>query len=81
MQTPYALVLMKITLRLDSFETEAIRCLTGATARSNIANLGAESGWASLSERRDIHCLLFLFKTLLGSGPDYYKVLIPQTVC
>ena len=68
------------TRRLDSIEVEAIRCITGATARSNIANLRTDSGWASLSERRDIHCLILLFKILLGPGPDYLKVLIPQTV-
>ena len=68
------------TQKLNDIEVEAMRCITGATARSNIAKLREDCGWLSLSERRDNHCLVFLYKILMGLCPDYLKVLISQTV-
>ena len=66
--------------KLKAVEQEAMRCVTGATARSSIAKLNEDLGWVSLSDRRDTHCLVFFYKLFMGIGPDYLTRLIPQTV-
>ena len=37
--------------KLDAIQTEAMRIVTGATARSNIKLLQEETGWPTLDER------------------------------
>lgn len=66
--------------KLDKLQSEAIRCITGATANSSLQLLREETMWQSLSERRDYHCLQFMFKLTKGEGPRYLSTLLPQAV-
>ena len=68
-------------LKLDRLESEAMRCVTGATANSSLQLLREETKWETLSQRRDIHCLQFFFKLTKGVGPGYLSALLPQAVC
>ena len=64
--------------KLDILQIEAMRIATGATARSNINLLYNDLGWASLSSRRQIHCLTLMYKIVNGNAPKYLKDLIPD---
>jgi hypothetical protein len=63
--------------KLDMLQVEAMRIVTGATARSNIRLLYDDLGWPSLSFRRQIHCLCLMYKIVNGNAPEYLKDLIP----
>ena len=65
---------------LDKIELESMRSITGSTSRSNIERLREEANFISLSERRDSHCLTFMFKLLHGYGQEYLKSFLPQEV-
>ena len=54
-----------------------MRLVTGATARSNIANLYTESSWQSFMDRRDRTMLIMLFKIKNHEAPDYLCELLP----
>ena len=51
--------------------------VTGATARSNIANLYLDTPWQSISERRDDTMLKMLYKVKNNLAPDYLRDLLP----
>jgi hypothetical protein len=55
--------------KLDRIHVEAMRNVTGATARSNIILLFEETGWFKLSDRRENHALCALYKTINGLSP------------
>ena len=54
-----------------------MRLLTGATARSNIANLYTETSFMSVSERRDHSMLVMLYKIKNDMAPEYLKDILP----
>ncbi len=66
--------------KLDSVQNRAMRIVTGATERSQINRLYEDLGWHSLSQRREIHQLKWLYKILHGSCPPYLVELVPPTV-
>jgi hypothetical protein len=63
--------------KLDMLQAEAMRIVTGATARSNIRLLYEDLGWPTLQSRRRIHCLCLMYKIVNGNAPQYLKALIP----
>jgi len=67
-------------MKIDTMQIEAMRIVTGATARSNINKLFEESGWASLQERRIMHVQILMYKIVNNLAPSYLRSLIPTTV-
>ena len=57
--------------KLDHLVVEAMRRITGAPARSNIASLYREMGWQLLSTRREIHILRMMYKISTDLAPSY----------
>ena len=45
-------------VKLNRLQVEAMRIVTGATAKSNIMNLYRELNWPFLSERRNTHSIV-----------------------
>ena len=66
--------------KVDSIQVEAMRIVTGATARSNINNLYEETGWPTLSERRLFHVHKLMYKMVNELAPSYLSDLLPDTV-
>ena len=64
-------------LKLEQIIVDGMRLVTGATARSNIANLYAETSWPTFAERRDYAMLVMLYKIKAGSVPDYLSDILP----
>ena len=60
-----------LLVKLDHLVVEAMRLITGAPARSNIASLYREMGWQLLSTRREIHILRMMYKISTGLAPSY----------
>ncbi len=65
-------------LKLEKIHVDGMRLVTGATARSNIANLYDETSFMSVSERRDYSMLVMLYKIKTGVAPDYLIDLLPR---
>ena len=65
-------------LKLEQIIVDGMRLVTGATARSNIANLYADTSWQTFSERRDYAMLVMLYKIKAGSVPDYLSDILPH---
>ena len=66
--------------KLEKLQVDAMRIVTGATKRSNISNLYKDLRWVKLSERRNIHCLIMLYKIINGQAPQYLINLLPQKI-
>ena len=66
--------------KLDRIQIDAMRIVSGATARSNINNLYEELAWPSLHERRLKHSLCMMYKIVNGEAPPYLLDLLPTTV-
>ena len=64
--------------KLESIHVDAMRLISGATARSNIRNLYQETAWQSFRERRDYSLLTMMYRIKNGSAPDYLKNLLPR---
>ncbi len=65
-------------LKLEKIHVDGMRLVTGATARSNIANLYDETCFMSVSERRDNSMLVMLYKIKTNVAPDYLIDLVPR---
>ena len=63
--------------KLEQIHVDGMRLVTGATARSNIANLYKETAWQSFRERRDNQMLVMLYKVKNRHVPDYLIELLP----
>ena len=59
-------------LKLERLNIEAMRLITGGTARSNISKLYDETNYKSIMELRNQ-----LYKILNNDAPEYLKALIP----
>ena len=55
-----------------------MRLVTGATSRSNIQKLYAETGWLSIRSRIDMAMIVMLFKIKNHLSPNYLFELLPQ---
>ena len=66
--------------KLDRIQVDAMRIVTGATERSNIALLYEELCWPLLESRRQVHCLSMMFKIVNGLAPQYLCDLISPRV-
>ena len=68
--------------KLDKIFVDAMRIVSGATARSNIKLLHEETGWPTLSERRANHVLYSFYKVLNDMCPlpilNTYNTLIAR---
>ena len=63
--------------KLDRLQVDAMRIVTGATQKSNIALLYEDLDWTSLEVRRNQHCLFLMFKMMNNLVPQYLKNLLP----
>ena len=66
--------------KLDHIVVEAMRLITGAPARSNIANLYKETGWQLLSKRCEIHILKMMYKITNYLAPQYLSDILPSLI-
>ena len=64
-------------LKLERIHIKGMRLVTGATAKSNIANLYRETAWPSFMDRRDKTMLTVLFKIKNQLAPEYLYELLP----
>ena len=65
-------------LKLEKIHVDGMRLITGATARSNIANVYREASFLSVSERRDNSMLLMFYKIKNGLAPSYLTDIAPH---
>ncbi len=63
--------------KLERIHADGMRLVTGATARSNIANLFEETKWQRISQRRDHSMQIMLYKIKNQLAPSYLFDLIP----
>ena len=63
--------------KLEEININAMRLITGATARSNIAKLYTETSFNSFFERRDVAMLLMYYKLKNNIAPNYLLALLP----
>ena len=64
--------------KIEKLHVDAMRLVTGATARSNIQRLYAESGWQTIRARIDMAMVIMLFKIKNHCTPNYLYELLPQ---
>ena len=64
-------------IKLEKIHVDGMRLVTGATARSNIANLYTETCWKSLNERWETASLIMMFKMKNKMCPEYLTNLLP----
>ena len=65
---------------LEKIQHKAARIVTGSTKLVSIHSLLQETGWETLSYRREKHELLLFFKRQNGFSPDYLSSLVPPIV-
>jgi len=65
---------------LDSGHHSACRGITAHAYGTHHCTLYEEVGWSSLSERRDKHFYLFIYKALPGKLPSYISSLLVISV-
>ena len=63
--------------KLEEINIKAMRIITGATEKSNIAKLSLETSISSVAERRDMAMLLMFYKVVNNLVPDYLSQLLP----
>ena len=65
---------------LESIQYECARVLTGAIEGTSARALMNELAWESLSTRRKMHKLFYMFKIFRCISPAYLVELLPDTV-
>ena len=65
-------------VKLERIHVDGMRLITGATARSNIANVYEETKFMSISERRDLSMLIMVYKIKNGLTPGYLVDIMPR---
>ena len=63
--------------KLENIHEDAMRCITGATARSNIANLYTDTQWYCVKDRISNNVQTMMFKINNNLVPLYLKELLP----
>ena len=61
-------------------QNEAARIVTGATKLASIQSLLSDTGWESLTSRREKHKLVLFYKMINSLAPEYLSSLVPPTV-
>uniref|UniRef100_A0A8C6V4C6 Reverse transcriptase domain-containing protein n=1 Tax=Neogobius melanostomus TaxID=47308 RepID=A0A8C6V4C6_9GOBI len=69
--TVYMHTSLSVLKPLDAVYHSAIRFITGDKYRTHHCLLYDKVGWSSLTNRREQHCILFIYKGLVGRLPDY----------
>ena len=64
-------------IKLEKIQVDAMRLITGAIARSNIAELYKETSFLSIRDRIDNLTLTMLYKTKNHMSPGYLTTLLP----
>ena len=64
-------------LKLERIHVDGMRLVTGATARSNIANLYYDTCWYSIPERCRMASLIMMYKVKYNLCPEYLHELLP----
>ena len=64
----------------EKIQNEAARIVTGATKLVSINSLLSETGWETLSSRRNKHKLTLLYKMQNDLSPEYLCSLVPPTM-
>ena len=64
----------------EKIQNEAARIVTGATKLASINSLLSETGWETLSSRRNKHKLQLFYKIQNDLSPNYLSSLVPPTV-
>ena len=66
--------------KLEQVHIDAMRLITGATAKSNIAKLYEDTRWQTLKDRRDYNMLVMVYKIKNNLAPSYlFDLLPPET--
>ena len=68
------------SVTLQKVQNEVARLVTGLTRSVSLKNLFKECGWATLSQRRQQHKLIFMYNVNIGIVPSYIQILIPPLV-
>ena len=68
------------SVTLQKVQNEAARLVTGLTRSVSLENLFKECGWATLSQRRQLHKLSFMYNVNAGMVPPYIQDIIPPLV-
>ena len=64
-------------LKLEKIHINAMRLVTGATSKSNIANLYSDTGWSTFNQRKEQSILAMFYKIKNGQSPEYLQNLLP----
>lgn len=65
-------------VKLERIQVDALRVITGATARSNIANLYKDTDCESFQQRTNNAMLTTMYKIVHGKAPQYLCVLLER---
>ena len=65
---------------LEKNRNEAARIVTGATKLASIQSLLSDTGWASLTLRRENYKLVLFYKMINLLAPEYLSSLVPSSV-
>ena len=65
---------------LEKNRNEAARIVTGATKLASIQSLLSDTGWASLTLRRENYKLVLFYKMINLLAPEYLSSLVPPSV-
>ena len=65
---------------LEKNQNEAAHIVTGATKLASIQSLLSNTGWESLTSRREKHKLVLFYKMINYLVPEYLSSLVPPTV-
>ena len=64
---------------LENVRNEAARIVTGATKLASIQSLLPDTGWESLTSRREKHKLVLFYKMINSLASEYLSSLVPPT--
>ena len=68
------------TNELEKNQNEAARIVTGATKLASVQSLLSDTGWRSLTSRREKHKLVLSYNMINSLAPEYLSSLLPPTV-
>ena len=66
------------SVKLENVQLDVARIITGAVKGTKHRLLYSETGWQTLSERRDLNQLTLMYKMLNGLTPKYLSLLVSR---